>query len=67
MKRAGIAIDRWKLPIFQRHLARAGYQFTEGVFTSETLILTVDTADVEALGLVVKAANEEAARQGPPQ
>lgn len=61
MKTAGIAIDRWKLDIFTRHLVGAGYQFTEDPFTDKTLFLKVQTEDIDALSKVVKAANDEAA------
>jgi hypothetical protein len=27
MAKAGIAIDDWKLPIFDRHLTQAGYSY----------------------------------------
>jgi hypothetical protein len=40
MLTAGIAIDRWKLAIFKRHLDGAGYGYTEhpGV-TADTMLL----------------------------
>lgn len=66
--KAAIAIDDWKLPIFERHLAQAGYTHTDGPgLTPKTLLLTVTTDNVEALGEVVKAANTEAAQTGAPQ
>ena len=60
--RAGIAIDKWKLPVFAKHLATAGYSYTEhaGV-TDDTLMLKVETNDLEALGSVAQAANDECA------
>lgn len=62
MKKAAIAIDDWKLPIFKRHLAGAGYTFKQGPgLTKTTLMLTVETNNVAALGAVVQAANNEAA------
>lgn len=62
--KAGIAIDAWKLPIFERHLTGAGYSFTSGAgVTADTLMLYVETArGVSELAVVVKAANDEAAR-----
>jgi hypothetical protein len=61
--KAGIAIDAWKLPIFERHLQQAGYSFeNKGAFTDDTLILHVITDNQTALATVVKAANDEAAR-----
>ena len=66
--KALIAIDDWKLPIFERHLSQAGYQYEQGaVVTDDTLIMTVKTDNIEALGVVVKAANTEAARTGAKQ
>lgn len=66
--KAGIAIDRWKLSIFERHLAQNGYTWTNaGGLTEGTLLLTVETENAEALGVVVRAANDEAARTGPPR
>lgn len=65
MKKAAIAIDEWKLPIFKRHLSQAGYAFEQCTgLTDGTLILTVKTENLEALAVVVKAANTEAARTG---
>jgi hypothetical protein len=67
MKKVGIAIDDWKLPIFDRHLKQSGYSFVNaGLLCKGTLVLTVQTENLEALGVVVKAANDEAARTGAP-
>ncbi len=61
----GIAIDDWKLQIFERHLKQSGYAFVNaGAFTPGALILSVETANAAALAEVVKAANAEAARTG---
>ena len=65
--KAGIVIDAWKLSIFERHLTQSGYQFVNvGPFTAGTLALTVNTDNTEALQVVVKAANTEAALTGAP-
>lgn len=65
--KAGIAIDPWKLSIFERHLTQAGYSFTKaGSATSEFMTISVVTENVEALSEVVKAANTEAAKTGKP-
>lgn len=58
----GIAIDKWKLPIFSKHLVDAGYHYTEGPGPLNTLILRVDTTNPQALAQVVLAANTAAAR-----
>lgn len=67
-KTAGIVLDEWKLPIFERHLKQAGYEFKNaGPLGYGTLVLRVDTINLAALGVVVKAANDEAARTGAPK
>lgn len=61
--RVGIAIDKWKLPIFAKHLATAGYSYAENAgVTDDTLILQVETDNLEALGYVVQAASDECER-----
>ena len=66
--RAGIAIDAWKLSIFDRHLTSAGYAYTDGPgLTQDTRLLTVSTENVEALEVVVRAANTEARQTGAPR
>lgn len=64
--KAGIAIDDWKLPIFDRHLTTSGYSYEKHPgLIEDTLTLTVETDDVKALEKVVRAANaESAARKG---
>ena len=60
--KAAIAIDEWKLPIFARHLSKAGHSYKkEPGVTKDTLLLTVETEDAKALEGVVRAANTEAA------
>ena len=62
VKKAGIAIDAWKRPIFERRLREAGFSFTVvGELTKDTLALTVETNDMARLKIVVRAANTEAA------
>ena len=61
MKKAAIAIDKWKLSIFKRHLSDAGYQFEQHPgFNDATLVLTVMTSSAKELEVVVRAANTEA-------
>ena len=68
MLKAAIAIDDWKLPIFERHLSQAGYAYEQGPgLTADTLLLTVKTKNIVALESVVRAANTEAARTGARQ
>lgn len=62
MKKAAIAVDHWKLPIFERHLTEAGYVYERGEgFTEGTLTLYVQTTDLKLLEKVVRTANAEAA------
>lgn len=65
--KAGIVIDPWKRPIFERHLTQAGYTFeTPRELHKDALLIRIDTQNVEALGEVLKAAAREAARTGKP-
>lgn len=65
MKKAVIAIDSWKLSIFDRHLTQAGYAYGRGLgLTEGTLFLSIETENLQALEVVVRAANAEAARTG---
>lgn len=68
MSKVGIAIDPWKLAIFERHLRQSGYAFENvGHLTEGVLILKVTTENPIALAEVIKAANTEAAQTGAPQ
>lgn len=68
MQKAAIAIDAWKLSIFDRHLSQSGYAYEHALgITDKTLLLTVCTENLEALAGVVQAANNEAARTGKPK
>ena len=58
--KVGIAIDEWKLPIFERHLSQAGYAYTTKRLGRNGLLLTVETDDAAALGVVVENANRTA-------
>ena len=65
MSKAGIVIDSWKLPIFERHLSQDGYTYEQGPgVTPDTLSLFVHTENLKALEIVVRAANTEAKRTG---
>lgn len=64
MNNALIAIDKWKLAIFTRHLEAAGHEFTEQPgLTPDTLMLLVETDSVAQLQEVVEAAQLECASQ----
>jgi hypothetical protein len=62
--KAGILIDTWKLPIFEKHLSQVGFiwEQTEGI-TKDTLLLKVQTDNVAQLDYIVRVANREAARR----
>lgn len=58
-----IAIDDWKLPIFERHLTLARYSYeTKPGLVPHTLSLIVKSNSVKDLELVARSANTEAAR-----
>lgn len=62
MKTAAVVIDKWKLPIFKRHLEDAGYKFDESVgLTEGTLPMLVKYELVYNLKPVIEAANTECA------
>lgn len=62
----GIAIDKWKLEIFERHLSQAGYGYlVKPGWNADISLLTVTTDNKEALAGVVEAANTECARTRP--
>lgn len=67
--RIGIAIDSWKLPIFEKHLKAAGYVYEQrpGVMP-DGILLTVKydrATEAAALHRVVADANKEARARGP--
>jgi len=62
MKKSGVAIDDWKLPIFKKHLDKAGYAYTEHPGLMEgTLLLQVQYEWVSDLEPIIEAANKECA------
>jgi hypothetical protein len=62
-----VAIDNWKLPIFERILRESGYEFEQTkALTRDSLLLMVHTDNLLALAKVVEQANAEAARTGAP-
>lgn len=66
--KAAIVIDRWKLPIFTRHLKEAGLSYEEvGPIARGALTLTVTTTNPQALAQIVLSANNEAAQTGAPK
>lgn len=61
--KAGVVIDRWKLPVFERLLKKDNFKYVQqdGV-TKQTLSLIVDYEKLKDLEKVVKAANLECTR-----
>lgn len=58
--KVGIAVDNWKLPIFRKRLAAAGYEYRDGgALTYQTTLLTVKTADFLALKNVIEKCQAE--------
>jgi hypothetical protein len=64
--KAGIAVDNWKLPIFRKRLAFAGYEYQDGgPLTADATLLTVETSDMPGLTMVIEACQRECASQPP--
>lgn len=61
--KAGITIDDWKLPIFEKHLKEGGftYEVLPGL-TKDTKTLVVTYTTVGDLYKVAKAANNECSK-----
>lgn len=67
-KKAGIALDDWKLPIFRQRLEQAGYAYEDGGAPAPGVtILNVQFLDQAHLTRVVTEANAECSRTGPPK
>lgn len=61
--KAGVVIDSWKLTIFKRRLDEAGYFYEEHAGPMrDTITLRVEFQNQDALAVVVRAANTEAAK-----
>lgn len=68
MIKAGIVLDTYKLPIFERRLTGASFNYTkEGKFTKDglTYVVTVhlEQNDLPRLAQVISAANKEAKKR----
>jgi hypothetical protein len=63
-----VAIDRWKLPIFNKHLQAAGFKHsTEPGLSDDTLHLYVITNAKDYLIQVIREANHEAKHTAPSE
>ena len=61
--RVGIALDRWKLSIFKKHLDNAGFKYSSGPgISDDTMFLYVITDELPRIQQVVQNANDEAAQ-----
>lgn len=60
---AGVAIDKWKLKIFEKHLKDAGFSWTRHPgLTADTLLLKVPCESAAALQPTIEAAQLACAR-----
>jgi hypothetical protein len=58
--KAGIGVDNWKLPVFRRRLAEAGYEYADaGSIGGDATLLTVKTTDVLALKKLLERCQAE--------
>lgn len=62
--KAGVAIDKYKLDTFKKHLDKAGFKYTvhDGI-TPNTLLLQVECEFASDLQPIIQAAND-AAKKG---
>ena len=59
--KAAIVLNDWKLPIFKRGLDKEGYQYTKHRGpTPDTLVLKIETDDLERLKPIVEKMNQDA-------
>lgn len=66
MKTAAVVIEKWKLPIFSKHLREAGYSYdTCAGITEGTHTLKVSYEWVAKLQPVIQAAQDECSRTEP--
>jgi hypothetical protein len=59
-----IVIDTWKLAIFDKHLSKDGFTYTNtgAGLTEDTLVLTLETDRMQALAQTVLRAQQECAK-----
>lgn len=64
MKAGALAIDAWKLPIFERHLNKAKYPFIQGPGETEDILylkVAYEEGHRDEMLVVMRAASEECA------
>jgi hypothetical protein len=63
MKTAAVVIDNWKLPIFVKHLDKAGYSYTVHPKTvTKITVLRVQYEWVSEIQPIIEAANKECSK-----
>lgn len=68
MKQAAVMIDKWKLPIFSRHLREAGFKYDTGAgVTAKTIMLKVFYDTIAGLQPIIEAAQKECHATGKPK
>jgi len=63
MESAGIVLDSWKLPIFEKMLNDNNYKYTQhpGI-TKDAITLKVEFEDIKKLQPLIAKANQDAAK-----
>lgn len=67
--KAGVAVDKWKVPVFKRHLDQSGFVYTEhpGVTRDTAMLKVVVAADrMSVLHTVIRNAQHECRANGRP-
>lgn len=65
MKKAGIVVDDWKLPVFRRRLTAAGYTYTDaGELTPNVTLLQVEYNDMLKLKRTLEECQAECRKTG---
>ncbi len=59
MKLAGVVIDSWTLPIFEKHLKAANFEFKQLSLAKNMLLLQVEYEWLADLKPVIDAAQKE--------
>lgn len=56
MKKAGIVVDNYKLPFFEKRLTAEGYEYNTAPFTPSTTTITVmvEKAEISYIGRMCK-------------
>jgi len=60
--KVGIVLDKWKLKIFKKNLDKHGYVYEQSKGPHRTIMLSVETDDIDKLTPIIKQMNDEAAR-----